>query len=104
MNAEFRQLRTRAEQTKKEAQLAENALNRAINSCPHDWSDGKYDPKITPGGSYEPSGAGSDWRPGGSYAETREHRWSRTCSICGTTEYTTQAEPVISAQKPKFRN
>ena len=102
MNEKFRLLREKVTQTQQDATRASRHLENALRDCRHEWNPAKYDPVVTSGGSYEASGAGSDWRPGGSYAGTTKPRWSRSCIKCGKVEYTEKADPVVSAMTPIF--
>lgn len=75
--------------------------------CDHVWGDPKYIPEKVEIMRYEQEKQGSDvyWvsEPTGRY-EWKD-KWSRTCTKCGKTEYTT--EQYISYQEvkggPKFR-
>jgi len=64
-------------------------LQNQMKNCNHVWDETKYDPeKIPVGYGSIQDGGGSDphWSFAG-YNYEEVPRWSRTCSICGYTEY-----------------
>ena len=69
---------------------AEDRVAHIERSCHHEWGDGVYDPKIvTKAGYYgdEPGTMGVDYWPKQWFPETKQDRWSRTCTKCGKVEY-----------------
>jgi hypothetical protein len=73
-------------------------------NCKHNFSEPIYDPEtVSEGYGSVQDGTGSDphWSYAG-YRDVQKDRWSRTCSICGYTEYSYKQEPIITGYKPKF--
>lgn len=94
------ELRSFVNQLKEDQRKAENRLEMLVRQCKHDWGSAQYDPIISGGYSYEASGGGVDYRPGGYVPRTEGKRWKRTCNLCGKQEYTQKEVPV--AMKPQF--
>lgn len=85
-------------------QSNEAELKRLQSSCPHDWTDPVYDPKVTKKFESDPNRGvwrGVDFMPEIKVVEHSTPRWSRTCRLCKLTQYT---EDTISTttKKPKF--
>jgi hypothetical protein len=94
------ELRVHIRQLQDDQHTAETRLATLVRNCRHDWSEVKYDPIVREGYHYEASGGGVDYRPGGYVPRSEEKRWSRTCKLCGHTEYT--KEQVATVMVPKF--
>lgn len=88
----------------KALQLEIEIEKRKIENCRHSWGDTKYDPytvKEPVFSHYIPHG--SDPEPVYTYHDKTMPRWSRTCTICGHTEYTEKTGPVEPQKtEPKF--
>jgi len=77
-------------------------LNNKQNTCPHEWTETKYDPepyRRAIFSHYIPHG--SDPEPVYNYVDDKKDRWSRTCLKCGKVEYTDVKRAV--KEEPYFR-
>ncbi|OQA45822.1 MAG: hypothetical protein BWY47_01932 [Bacteroidetes bacterium ADurb.Bin302] len=85
-------------------QILDSQIESAQRNCTHTFPEAKYDPeteKVPYGIKYE--GHGSDvWPVASGYTDKEVPRWSRTCKLCGKTEYTKEQAPT--AFKPKFNS
>lgn len=84
--------------------IQEEALQRQIRNCQHDFLPAKSDPETKTEFRYEMVARGSDvmHEPTGSYKKTIP-RWSRECSKCGFKQYTYEQAPVVERYEPKFK-
>lgn len=88
----------------KELQDEINRCKQSIKDCKHSWDKTIYDPEITKEpvfSHFEPHG--SDPEPIYNWHDKTISRWSRTCVLCGYTEYTKEQGPIEPVKiGPKF--
>jgi len=87
----------------KELRLEIERQEKLIKDCKHSWSKSKYDPETVQVPVYshlEP--CGSDPYPVYTYHPKQMDRWSRTCTTCGHTQYSTELVLVSTEKEPKF--
>lgn len=103
MNSQISNLRKEVEDLKYSLKRAESNLERAVQSCQHNFTEPKYDPIKTQGymAGDEPGTMGSDYIPKHWIEGTTTPRWTRECKICGKVEQTTQTNQVVT-KTPRF--
>lgn len=108
MTLEAKALVQAVERTKEASELAQKALELFRQRCSHKWDDpkGVYDPKHHKGYTIpaDPPGTmGVDRRTHDFYvADTTEDRWTRTCTICGLKQGTTNTRDEVK-KVPEFK-
>jgi hypothetical protein len=91
MNSEIRKLEDDIFVEERNLQMKKVTLDQLRRTCPHKWSPVTNDPIVREG--YQDPGdpvgtMGVDWR-GPMYVPRQGiKRWKRSCSECGTVEYT----------------
>lgn len=83
------------DQAKRALDAANAKLARLKQSCNHKWGDIKYIPEHREGYTIPgdaPGTMGIDWRGPTYVPSSTTKKWSRTCTVCGYCETTTQTK------------